>query len=348
MEPVDLTAFLQQAVRVRHDLLFLCLLADVWEPHACRALADQLVRLPPDYTARDLERRFVFCFQEMNTQLAADAERNFHLDILAIGGACRHFGLRCLGKRLGLLTESLGAREPENLGQRNSCGAAGPAACNAPKRRKMTKSAETPLIPGRLTLGKSDKDLFIHSGSSVVLALLSFARKEGVKHWTDAQRHAKGNRPDDLLTSIEKFVFDPSIPHQLQWGRQRATYHGQHICRKVWLVEYHGRRDGQTWVLSSQFVRDMGPDKNSYISKLPAGRLFKMFKPVDPTRLHMWCCLLGLCFKETYAPGFAAAWEKGRIDVDLWDRCRQTLLRDTGCVPHPVHVARECMRTLSR
>ena len=394
MEPVDLTAFLQQAPRVEHDILFLCLLADVWEPDACQALADEFVGLPTNYTARDLERCFVRAFARMNTQREVDAERESHLDVLTIGGACRHFGLRCLGKRLGLLIEKRGDADPAalqtapqqghgakratpelapeiapkrrsgatraipKLAAERRRGAAEPAARRlgatelaAPrpstKRRKVTKGPETPVISDRLTLGKSDKDLTVCSGSSVVRELISFARQEGVKHLADMRKHAKGGKPEQVLSSIENFVFSPYIPNRMQWGRNRATYHGQHICRKLWLVEYHGQPGGQSWNLSTSFIRDMGPDKKGYLSKLPAGRLRQKLKPVDPTRLNMWCCLLGLCFNETYVPGFANAWEQGRIDVDLWDACRQKLLQEKGCTPHPVHVAGECVKTLA-
>ena len=65
MEPVDLTEFLEQSAKFS-DILLLALLADVWEPMACRVLASEFKALKADYSAADLAACFDHSFEALS------------------------------------------------------------------------------------------------------------------------------------------------------------------------------------------------------------------------------------------------------------------------------------------
>jgi hypothetical protein len=127
MEPVDLEEFLTQAGRVKHDILMLCLLADVWEPTACQRLAQTMSWKDTDATDHD----------DVDVQ-----QTNY--DILCIGGVCRHFGFMTLGKCLKLLKPMAG----EEMAHRELSGASEPAGAPPTKkkiRREPLRSTEKRL-----------------------------------------------------------------------------------------------------------------------------------------------------------------------------------------------------------
>jgi hypothetical protein len=52
-DPVDLESFLEHSAGLT-NLLQVCLLADIWEPAACKLMAEGFKQLPARYSADDL------------------------------------------------------------------------------------------------------------------------------------------------------------------------------------------------------------------------------------------------------------------------------------------------------
>jgi hypothetical protein len=106
MDPVDLQAFLLHAPVVRDDIVLLSILADVWEPLPVQCLAQNFVSLTSSYTAADVAQAFRAALDMITSRPGSYDEADVcshHYDVLCMGGMCRHFGFRNVGKRLGLL-----------------------------------------------------------------------------------------------------------------------------------------------------------------------------------------------------------------------------------------------------
>ena len=138
----------------------------------------------------------------------------------------------------------------------------------------------------------------------------------------------------------------PSVPSELSWGYKETAYHGSHIWRKIWLLMYHAV-DPAMWALHARFVIDAGPDVGQHVQTLPWSlnaplKLKRAFAPTDPTRIHMWTCLLNGCFQRV--EGFRSAWEAGLVTEDRWEKARQEETAERGITPHPECVARRVLR----
>ena len=321
MEPVDLSEFLHQSKNIS-DILLLALLADVWEPTACRILAREFKALRPTYTAADLARCFDIAFEELNqsggmVEATVDDVRKTHLEILSIGGVCRHFGLQSLGKRLHLL---------------NSDCASGPVASS-------------------YQLGLTHKRCKRQKGNLRVLeALLATKESIGIEAFSKAQKLCRKGAAAGCGESIADFVFNSGIPVCLSWGRSRTAYHGLHIVRKIFLKFYHTQKPEQ-WHLPPESLKVASPDKGEHCIKMPLymssreGNLRRAFRPVDPTRISMWTCLLNVAFAKV--PGFQQAFCQGRVTLELWDAARLHLNSTFGHSPHPKQVATLAMAMLA-
>ena len=90
----------------------------------------------------------------------------------------------------------------------------------------------------------------------------------------------------------------------------------------------------------------MGSDANSYLDILPKGGRFERLSPVNPTRLAMWACCLGMALNDQFVPGFRAAWTQAQISLELWEKAREDLDTELGHAPHAVQVAERCMKAL--
>jgi len=313
MEPVDLTQFLIESRNI-DDLLLLSLLADVWEPLACRLLAAEFRALPRAYRGNDLREAFTKTFESMGSSQApgVDDLRLTHLQILSIGGVCRHFGLQSLGKRLGLLTSD-GASEP------------------------VAKTARS------FQLGMTGKRCQQSKRSIGVLQdLIDINNKWGPQKMQQAWKLCRKGDAAGLGECIGDFVFDPMQPLSLAWGRSRNSYHGQHIVRKIFLKFYH-IKEPQHWRLAPAALSVLCPDKGEHTIDMPRymsqreGNLRRAFRPVDPTRISMWTCLLNRCFKEV--SGFEEAFAAGLATADQWEVARAHLQALFGHSPHPKQVA---------
>ena len=153
------------------------------------------------------------------------------------------------------------------------------------------------------------------------------------------QRSRKGDAAG-VAASLGDFVLNAEVPLSLGWGRNRTAYHGLHIVRKVFLKFYHARGPDK-WTLARLAV--VSPDKGGLCMDLPryvsqrAGNLLRSIRPVDPTRISMWTCLLDTAFKEVV--GFEEAFLGGRITLELWESARSRLHEACGHSPHPKQVA---------
>lgn len=194
MEPIDLEEFLVQAARVKHDILMLCLLADVWEPTACQRLADEFVKLTRNYnyTANDLALAFDTVFAAMSWK-DADAKdhddvQHTHYDILCIGGSCRHFGLMTLGKRLKLLK----AAPREEMAHRELSGASEPAGvAHAPTKRRAPLRATEKTVRPLYFMGADRSPIKFSNDTSVLSTMLEVRTSFGDTAWAKANRCAK-------------------------------------------------------------------------------------------------------------------------------------------------------------
>ena len=313
MEPVDLTQFLTESGDI-DDLCLLSLLADVWEPLACRRLAAEFRALPQPYKGVDLREAFSRTFESMGgseAMTSADDLRLTHLKILGIGGVCRHFGLQSLGKRLGLLARD-GAAEP-------------------------VASAKL------LKLGTTDKRCRrIQKSVGVLQDMIDIKERWGPKKMQQAWKFCRKGDAKGLGECIGDYVFDPQQPLSLAWGRDRKSYHGLHIVRKIFLKFYH-TREPKHWHLAPESLTVVCPDKGNHTIDMPRylsqreGNLHRAFRPVDPTRVSMWTCLLNLCFKEV--AGFSDAFAAGVATAERWEVARAHLQALFGHSPHPKQVA---------
>ena len=319
-DPVDLSEFLRQAVGV-DDLLLLTLLADVWEPTACQSLAAAFARLTTPYSALQLLKAFERAAREIGATCpsqgyAPEDVRKSHLNILSIGGACRHFGLRSLGKRLKIFRSS-GANEPAAARHRT------------------------------VALGLDAEALRFTGETTVLQALIDHHEAVGKKSWIKAKRAASAADVDALLKALGEFVFSRDVPWSLAWGRAAGVYHGDHLTRKLFLT-LHDKDPGR-WLLNASQLEQTGPDQNGYITSLPrfckdAQRLRGMFSPVSVTRLHMWGCLLHFAFEGT--KGFRKAFCDGHITLEMWQQATDIAEEAVGHTAHPQQVATVCMALL--
>ena len=139
-----------------------------------------------------------------------------------------------------------------------------------------------------------------------------------------------------------------AIKNEDPWGYQDSSYHGSHIWRKIWLLMYHSVGQDK-WSLPMNFVIEAGPDVGEHVTKLPSAlsspvKLKRAFAPTDITRIHMWTCLLHICFQQV--KGFRSAWEAGRVTVEHWEQARQEVTDERRFTPHPVWVAQRVLLLL--
>ena len=105
--------------------------------------------------------------------------------------------------------------------------------------------------------------------------------------------------------------------------------------------------DPAKWSLHSSFVIDAGPDVGQHVQALPwvlkdPVRFKRAFAPTDPTRIHMWTCLLNGCFQRV--DGFRSAWEAGSVTEEMLEKARQEETAERGITPHPEWVAARVLR----
>ena len=150
----------------------------------------------------------------------------------------------------------------------------------------------------------------------------------------------------DVISAYEELIFHPSVPHDMAWGRRQGVYHGEHIVRKLWLCDFHGV-DG--WKLETVAdIKRCGPDKCQYLQTLPrewsASRVRTQFAPLDPSRLSMWACLIGLAFKRS--PEVREACAAGQISKDLFAASALAVQKKLGHNPHVEDVLQEAVSKL--
>ena len=316
MDPVDLQTYLRLAPAVGPDLLLLSLLADVWEPIPVEALIQEFKHLPKKYSANDLGKCFSRVFKLVASRPGAYTDSDVtgkHYSMLCVNGACRHFGLRTLGKRLKLLVDTSSASRPAGR-------------------------SET------VRLGLNEAPLHLTCDQTVLQALIEARTQHGDKLWRQANKAALSHDAAGSLDPIKDWVYGTFIPPEMQWGRLRTAYHGGHVARKVWLSLYH-RSDPEDWPLGRDFVCTAFPDVGKHVLKLPWSiaepqRLRRCFRPIDTTRLAMWTCLLDPIFE---VDGFGDAWARGAVTAQTWGAAMEKLQASLGCSPHPVHIAKECL-----
>ena len=318
MDPVDLEAFLLQAPVVWDDIMLLSILADVWEPLPVQCLAQNFESLQSSYTAEDVAQAFLAALDSITSRpdsYGKDDVSSKHYDVLCMGGVCRHFGFRNVGKRLGLLDH------------------VGDGAQRLVARRK------------KYYLGKS-RDELVYTGSTDILQKLMDHRSADPTVMKRAWRKARSGDAEGCIQEIRRWVHNPSVPSELAWGYKETAYHGSHIWRKIWLLMYHNVNPAK-WSLQRSFVIDAGPDVGQHVRTLPWAltdpfKLKRAFAPTDPTRIHMWTCLLSGCFQRV--EGFRSAWEAGLVTEERWEKARQEETAERGITPHPEWVAERVLR----
>jgi len=151
----------------------------------------------------------------------------------------------------------------------------------------------------------------------------------------------------DLIEAYESMIFHPSVPHEMAWGRRAGVYHGGHIVRKLVLVHYHQEHTQWKWNSRSDILK-FGPDKCEYLKTVPAEwaatKIRSVFWPVDPSRLSMWACLVGLAFKKNKPARQACA--QGRFIVDLFAASAEALKAEFGDIPHVENVLKRMISKL--
>ena len=314
MEPVDLQEFLRQAKGMQ-DILQLSLLADVWEPTACALLADSFRKLPRDYSAQAMADCFHRCFEELGTfdassppnEAAEDesprsALHRSELSVRNIGGMARHFGCKSLARRLQIVPSA--------------------------KAAAMSKAKAAPK-----------------RGPGLLENLLSAKTTVGDAAWRKAQKAAKEGKPSETWDALGDFVTSTHIPLGMMWGRAKNGYHAGHITRKLWLTFYHAHPQ-EHWYNRQRELMLTNVDVNGHCTQLPRycfsrpGNLHRMCRPIDPTRLSMWACLLNIAFRDV--KGFQEGFEAGHITLKHWEAAREQLSARLGHSPHPKQVA-ECI-----
>ena len=192
MDPVDLVSFLQHAPIVKDDIVLLSILADVWEPLPVQCLAQNFVSLTSSYTAADVAQAFRAALDTITARPGSYDEADVcshHYDVLCMGGMCRHFGFRNVGKRLGLL---------EHVDD------------DAPRLVARHK---------KYYLGKS-RDQFVYTGSTNILQKLLDHRSAHPKVMKTAWKKARSGDAEGCVQEIRRWVHHPSVPSELSWGVQ--------------------------------------------------------------------------------------------------------------------------------
>ena len=315
MDPIDLRAFLTHAPDVKDDILLLSILADVWEPVPVERLSKSFASLPASYKAEDVAKAYEDALDTIT--YGPDDECTKHKEVLNVGGMCRHFGFHTVGKRLGLIRD-VDADAPE-LGT------------------KKKKSSSRKKHSG-----------YEYVGSTDILKKLVAHKREHPMVMTRAWKKARTGKPEDCVKELKSWVHHRAVPKEMSWGYQDSSYHGSHIWRKIWLLMYHSVGEDK-WSLPTNFVIEAGPDVGAHVTKLPSAlsspvKLKRAFAPTDITRIHMWTCLLHICFKQV--KGFRSAWEAGRVTVELWEQARQEVTRERHFTPHPLWVAERVLLLL--
>ena len=127
------------------------------------------------------------------------------------------------------------------------------------------------------------------------------------------------------------------VPSRLQWGTSPGKYPGQHIVRKL-LLKCEAEIGDMRWC--KQAILGAGPDARGHLAELtdwPRGKLVSTFRPVPPSRLSMWACLMGQAFKLT--PQSRLLWQsKEGVSVDTFKHHASKLTDRTGVAPHVMQV----------
>ena len=255
-----------------------------------------------------------------------------HAEVNAIGGVCRHFSLCTVSKHLGLVKNAPKGDAPKGGG------ASGPS---APKRRKPTAETAAPL-----RLGKHG--VIIISGEHKRLdALIESFRSRRVAIQKKINKADSEQSMPNLISAYEDLIFNPSVPHEMAWGRRSGVYHGEHLVRKLALIHYE--RPGSGWQWNSRAdIMNFGPDKCEYMNTLPvrwkASRIVSEFWPVDPSRYSMWACLVGVALKT--CPDVKEACAARRITKDMFAASAQELKAKLGHNPHVQDVLKHAISPL--
>ena len=320
-DPVDLESFLEHSAGLT-DLLQVCLLADIWEPAACKLMAEGFKQLPAKYSADDLAQVLHQVAREMSPRLgyyAMDDVRRSHLKTLSYGGACRHFGTLSLFKRLGIVVEC-----------KLNSGASGP-------------------VSDVITLGLGRSPLLLQMATTVLQDLVS-TRVAGQRCFARARTAFQEGKGQEVVNALQDYVFNASIPRGMMWGRQ-PNYHGSHIVRKVCL--HLVQSSGGKWIFDQTTWNQASPDANGYLQKIPRffdiHRMSGFFRPLQYSRLSAWACLLGMAFEGVpglVVQGFKEAYTQGRVTPKVWSQADEMAVSVSGHAAHPLWVAYFCMKVL--
>ena len=201
LDPVDVGACLA-AMEPINDWLLLAILALVWDPEHVQALSREFVRLEAKkkgFTPKDLAKAFHHVCDLHNLEgqhldyLDVDIQLN-HVEMLTVGGACRFFGIVCVGKTLQLLSDAQDA-DGSTL--------------------RLNKRGRVEKIERLDTL----EHMFEWKDNHRPMASKSCKK-------ASAQGDVVAT-----LQAIEDLIFHEIVPTRLRWGRRPGSYPGQHIVR---------------------------------------------------------------------------------------------------------------------
>ena len=201
LDPVDVGACLA-AMEPINDWLLLAILTLVWGPEHVQALSREFVRLEAKkkgFTPKDVAKAFHHVCDQYNLEGQhldyedLDIQQNY-LEMLKVGGACRFFGLVCVGKSLELLSN---AHYSDGFTLRLN------------KRGRVEKIERLDTLEHMFEWKDN------HGPMASKLCTTASAQGDVVA----------------TLKAIEDLIFHEILPTRLRWGRRPGSYPGQHIVR---------------------------------------------------------------------------------------------------------------------